>query len=107
VSVLSNAASAVSLTDGGLPYFSRVAPSDDHKIDYMAFLIRKYGWRRVAILTDAGTYASELAAAFRIEAAKLKVRQCVLASCHKCFAQCNHAITHSLTLSLTLSHTSV
>lgn len=50
------------------PTFFRIPPSDTHQGIGIAALVRRYGWRRVGVITTSDSYAAGLAESFTIAA---------------------------------------
>ncbi|MDR2141695.1 MAG: branched-chain amino acid ABC transporter substrate-binding protein [Deltaproteobacteria bacterium] len=60
--VISSSATETSLTDKGLfPYFFRTTPRDDAQVKLLIALIKKNGYKKVAILHDKSDYGQSLA----------------------------------------------
>lgn len=58
---IANGSTAVRLTEKGLRYFFRTCPRDDEQGRVAAQTIRRFGYKKVAILHDNTTYAKGLA----------------------------------------------
>lgn len=58
---ISYGASAVSLTEKGLPFFFRTCPRDDEQAKAFVRIIRKLNFKKVAVLHDQSLYGRELA----------------------------------------------
>lgn len=58
---IANGSTAIRLTEKGYKYFFRTAPRDDEQGKVAAKTIKKFGYKRVAILHDNTTYAKGLA----------------------------------------------
>ncbi|GAB6886754.1 branched-chain amino acid ABC transporter substrate-binding protein [Desulfothermus okinawensis JCM 13304] len=58
---IANGSTAIRLTEKGYKYFFRTSPRDDEQGKVAAKTIKKFGYKRVAILHDNTTYAKGLA----------------------------------------------
>jgi branched-chain amino acid transport system substrate-binding protein len=58
---IANGATAIRLTEKNLKAFFRTCPRDDAQAEVVAAALKKYGFKKIAILHDNSTYAKDLA----------------------------------------------